>query len=99
MANSRIIDVWADDLEAEMEHMREVIEKYPFVAIVSLASQETLGVLDGSFLSQSQDTEFPGVVARPMGAFRTSSDYHYQTLRCVSICSGIGRLAQVGIKV
>ncbi|KAJ7195464.1 ribonuclease H-like domain-containing protein [Mycena pura] len=30
----------------------------------------------------SMDTEFPGVVARPMGAFKTSSDYHYQTMRC-----------------
>lgn len=28
------------------------------------------------------DTEFPGVVARPIGNFRTSSDYHYQTMRC-----------------
>jgi len=28
------------------------------------------------------DTEFPGVVARPIGNFRTSPDYHYQTLRC-----------------
>ena len=28
-----------------------------------------------------QDTEFPGVVARPMGSFRGKSDYHYQTLR------------------
>ncbi|KAI8343112.1 ribonuclease H-like domain-containing protein [Chlamydoabsidia padenii] len=30
----------------------------------------------------SMDTEFPGVVARPIGTFRTSSDYHYQTIRC-----------------
>ncbi|CAG8593560.1 4338_t:CDS:2 [Funneliformis mosseae] len=30
----------------------------------------------------AMDTEFPGVVARPIGSFRTSSDYHYQTLRC-----------------
>ncbi|CAO3584280.1 unnamed protein product [Absidia cylindrospora] len=30
----------------------------------------------------SMDTEFPGVVARPIGTFRTSSDYHYQTLQC-----------------
>ncbi|KAI8925796.1 ribonuclease H-like domain-containing protein [Entophlyctis helioformis] len=30
----------------------------------------------------AMDTEFPGVVARPMGNFRTPSDYHYQTLRC-----------------
>ncbi|KAH9999597.1 CAF1-domain-containing protein [Russula compacta] len=28
------------------------------------------------------DTEFPGVVARPIGSFKTSSDYHYQTMRC-----------------
>ncbi|KAG6889812.1 hypothetical protein C0992_003927 [Termitomyces sp. T32_za158] len=28
------------------------------------------------------DTEFPGVVARPIGAFKTSSDFHYQTMRC-----------------
>ncbi|KAJ3507045.1 hypothetical protein NLJ89_g6524 [Agrocybe chaxingu] len=26
--------------------------------------------------------QFPGVVARPIGAFKTSSDYHYQTMRC-----------------
>ncbi|KAJ3271420.1 CCR4-NOT transcription complex subunit 7, partial [Blyttiomyces sp. JEL0837] len=30
----------------------------------------------------SMDTEFPGVVARPIGNFRTSADYQYQTLRC-----------------
>jgi CCR4-NOT transcription complex subunit 7/8 len=30
----------------------------------------------------SMDTEFPGVVARPIGSFKNSSDYHYQTLRC-----------------
>merc|ERR1712224_878854 len=28
------------------------------------------------------DTEFPGVVARPVGNFKSSSEYHYQTLRC-----------------
>ena len=33
-------------------------------------------------LTQFQDTEFPGVVARPIGSFKTSSDYHYQTMRC-----------------
>ncbi|KAI5288286.1 hypothetical protein KEM52_001226 [Ascosphaera acerosa] len=30
----------------------------------------------------SMDTEFPGIVARPMGTFTTKADYHYQTLRC-----------------
>ncbi|CCI48565.1 hypothetical protein ABG067_007208 [Albugo candida] len=28
------------------------------------------------------DTEYPGVVARPIGSFTTSSNYQYQTLRC-----------------
>ncbi|KAJ8487684.1 hypothetical protein ONZ45_g14237 [Pleurotus djamor] len=30
----------------------------------------------------AMDTEFPGVVARPIGMFPTPSDYHYQTMRC-----------------
>lgn len=30
----------------------------------------------------AMDTEFPGIVARPVGAFTTKADYHYQTLRC-----------------
>ncbi|KAI9885020.1 MAG: hypothetical protein M1823_003188 [Watsoniomyces obsoletus] len=30
----------------------------------------------------SMDTEFPGIVARPMGTFGGKADYHYQTLRC-----------------
>jgi len=41
-----------------MEHIRDIIEKYPYVAM---------------------DTEFPGVVARPVGDF---GDTQYQTLRC-----------------
>lgn len=30
----------------------------------------------------SMDTEFPGIVARPIGSFKTGSDYHFQTMRC-----------------
>jgi len=30
----------------------------------------------------AMDTEFPGVVARPIGDFRSSSDYQYQIMRC-----------------
>lgn len=29
-----------------------------------------------------QDTEFPGIVARPMGEFQNKASYHYQTVRC-----------------
>ena len=29
-----------------------------------------------------QDTEFPGVVARPIGEFRSTAEYQYQLLRC-----------------
>ncbi|KAF6166899.1 hypothetical protein GIB67_020333 [Kingdonia uniflora] len=29
----------------------------------------------------AMDTEFPGIVLRPVGNFKSSSDYHYQTLK------------------
>ncbi|KAI0712544.1 CAF1-domain-containing protein [Earliella scabrosa] len=58
---SRIREVWAPNLETEMANIRDLIDKFPYIAM---------------------DTEFPGVVARPIGAFKTSSDYHYQTMRC-----------------
>ncbi|KAJ1334446.1 hypothetical protein BSLG_007601 [Batrachochytrium salamandrivorans] len=61
MTEPIVQDVWAANLEKELAVLRDIVERYPFVAM---------------------DTEFPGVVARPIGNFRTSSDYHYQTLRC-----------------
>eukprot|EP00301_Raphidiophrys_heterophryoidea_P020827 c5419_g1_i1.p1 GENE.c5419_g1_i1~~c5419_g1_i1.p1 ORF type:complete len:287 (+),score=54.26 c5419_g1_i1:107-967(+) len=30
----------------------------------------------------SMDTEFPGVVARPLGTFKNNAEYNYHTLRC-----------------
>ena len=33
-------------------------------------------------LFATQDTEFPGVVARPIGQWKSTSEYHYQTMRC-----------------
>uniref|UniRef100_A0A5F8GCN7 poly(A)-specific ribonuclease n=1 Tax=Monodelphis domestica TaxID=13616 RepID=A0A5F8GCN7_MONDO len=30
----------------------------------------------------AMDTEFPGVVTRPIGQFRSNADYQYQLLRC-----------------
>ncbi|KAI9830749.1 MAG: hypothetical protein M1819_005413 [Sarea resinae] len=61
MAKGRIRDVWKQNLAQEMQVLRGLVEKYPYI---------------------SMDTEFPGIVARPMGAFTTKADYHYQTLRC-----------------
>ena len=56
-----IRDVWAVNLIDEFKEIRQIVHKYPFVAM---------------------DTEFPGVVARPIGEFRSTSDYQYQLLRC-----------------
>lgn len=35
-----------------------------------------------TLLTIPQDTEFPGVVARPIGDFTSKASYHYQTVRC-----------------
>eukprot|EP00934_Nitzschia_sp_Nitz4_P007912 Nitzschia sp. Nitz4//scaffold127_size64804//49545//50750//NITZ4_006184-RA/size64804-augustus-gene-0.61-mRNA-1//-1//CDS//3329534774//7902//frame0 len=54
-----IRNVWAENVEEEMRLVRQVIEKYPYVAM---------------------DTEFPGVVAKPVTETYTS-DYHYKSLK------------------
>ena len=42
----------------------------------------------------AMDTEFPGIVARPLGNFRTTHEFYYQTLRCnVNIL----KIIQIGI--
>ncbi|KAI9716303.1 MAG: hypothetical protein M1828_000399 [Chrysothrix sp. TS-e1954] len=60
-SQGRIREVWAGNLEQEMDLIRTLILRYPCV---------------------SMDTEFPGIVARPIGQFPTKADYHYQCLRC-----------------
>ena len=54
-----IRDVWASNLEEEMENIREILERYPYVAM---------------------DTEFPGIVARPVSE-SYSPDFHYKSLK------------------
>ena len=81
---NRIKEVWAENLEEEMSYIRAAIDKYPFVAMVSsqlVFIRHTRHSIPNPSRAK-QDTEFPGVVARPIGSFRGSSDYHYQTLRC-----------------
>lgn len=54
-----IRNVWAENVEEEMRYIRELIEKYPYVAM---------------------DTEFPGVIAKPVTETYTT-DYHYKSLK------------------
>jgi CCR4-NOT transcription complex subunit 7/8 len=37
-------------------------------------------IVDYPFVAM--DTEFPGVVAKPVGSFKTTHEFYYQTLRC-----------------
>jgi CCR4-NOT transcription complex subunit 7/8 len=75
---ARIREVWAPNLEAEMRIIWELVDSYPYIAMV----RDPVRFLQLLTLISVQDTEFPGVVARPIGTFKTSSDYHYQTMRC-----------------
>jgi CCR4-NOT transcription complex subunit 7/8 len=42
---------------------------------------EVIRAVVSKFKYVSVDCKFPGVVARPIGTFKTTSEYHYQTLR------------------
>lgn len=55
-----IRNVWADNVEEEMAVIRELVEKYPYVAM---------------------DTEFPGIVAKPVITETYTPDYHYRSLK------------------
>jgi CCR4-NOT transcription complex subunit 7/8 len=56
-----IREVWMYNLVEEMEAIRTLVDRYPYVAM---------------------DTEFPGVVAKPLGTFKSPADYQYQLLKC-----------------
>ena len=85
-------DVWQDNLEQQFEVIRNILDEYPYVGMVRRPPSPSLRATlccraadsnaSGVRPPRQQDTEFPGVVARPIGQFTGNADYHYQTLRC-----------------
>lgn len=77
--DARIRNVWKHNLKEEMGTLRKLIDEYPYIAMVPRhPGSPPFHTINSSL----QDTEFPGIVARPIGQFTTKADYHYQTLRC-----------------
>lgn len=76
----RIRNVYAYNLEEEMRNLRSLVDSYPYIAMV--CKPDTPNRISRTHFYPYQDTEFPGIVARPIGSFTTKADYHYQTLRC-----------------
>ncbi|KAI1854500.1 hypothetical protein JX265_007631 [Neoarthrinium moseri] len=102
-AKGRIRDVWRHNLTEEMAILRELVDDYPYVSMVRRPSADvTITHPRGPqgnkiFMANTprpQDTEFPGIVGRPMGNFIDKSDYHYQTLR---VNVDMLKIIQVGI--
>ncbi|KAI1448448.1 CAF1-domain-containing protein [Annulohypoxylon stygium] len=56
----------------------------------------TLMDLIDDFPYVAMDTEFPGIVGRPMGNFRGKSDYHYQ---CLRVNVDLLKVIQIGISL
>ncbi|XP_039668758.1 CCR4-NOT transcription complex subunit 7 isoform X1 [Perca fluviatilis] len=88
--SQKICEVWANNLEEELKRIRHVIRKYNYIAMVRGAHHRgqkavrhsQISILHNDLSVFLQDTEFPGVVARPIGEFRSNADYQYQLLRC-----------------
>lgn len=81
--NYTIIEVWNNNLEEEFKKIRKIVQKYPYVAMVSTRAvnfAHKLPFISG-FIPLKKDTEFPGVVAKIIGDPK-SVDYQYQCLKC-----------------
>ena len=65
-----IQEVWAGNLEKEMSKISQIILNYSYLSMVII------------YFNFNQDTEFPGTVAKPIGKFKDSADFTYQSIRC-----------------
>jgi CCR4-NOT transcription complex subunit 7/8 len=73
----RVREVWQDNLEAEMEFIREMVERFPFVAM---------------------DTEFPGVVAKPVPTtFKNGKERQEWNYRAMKMNVDMLKLIQLGL--
>ena len=52
-------------------------ERISFLVVSNL----TIPLLDYKCFFFFQDTEFPGIVVRPLGEFKTTAEYQYQCLK------------------
>lgn len=85
----RVREVWADNLEDEMQvgarSAATLFSRWPSPAfepcLAFLVIVQLIRDIVEDFPYLAMDTEFPGVVARPVGNFKNSGEYHYQTLR------------------
>jgi len=75
----------SSQLPPSLQHNRTFAEDLVIVDVWAKNLQEEIQKImeivdDYNYIAM--DTEFPGVVARPIGSFKNSHDYHYQTLKC-----------------
>ncbi len=71
-------------MEDEFKLIRQIIQKYPYVSLVGLWKDNfssSFNFILYNVCNFFEDTEFPGVVLKPLGEFETLGDYQYQKMR------------------
>jgi hypothetical protein len=70
--------------------------RFVFWMFASLRTRSSAIVCSHCYDATVQDTEFPGIVAKPTGEFKNQNDFQFQMLKCnVDVL----RLIQLGISV